>query len=342
MKSFYCFLFFFLFTFLINAQTTKVLFIGNSLTGWYDQPVMFEELCAEAGLDVKSVNSLHYGTDISFHITNVISLANISFENWDYVVLQGNRYEIAFSDKHHILYPTFIKLKEIIEKNHYNTKIIFFMNWLHQNGITWGNVPYTKNEFHQLIKEGTMLFADSLNFIVSPIGEAFNYVMNNHEEINLIDSDNIHQSREGSYLTACVYFYLIFGKELDDHLSYRNEVEKETAEILQDVAEEIVIGNYDYWFSTLDTTSTETSMLPSLNNSIDLQLFPNPVTNILHGDSKNVSSTYRIYNLIGKKLAEGEIDIENQPFYLDLSNGIYLFSFETGEKLITKRFEVLK
>jgi Secretion system C-terminal sorting domain/Domain of unknown function (DUF4886) len=324
------------------SQTTKVLFIGNSLTGWHDQPMMFGEIASEAGFDVSSVNSLWFGTDIAQHLSWPTTLDNIASEDWDYIVLQGNKYEIAFPEHHDILYPTFESFEALIHEHYANTKIIFFMDWAYPNGINWGGITYTCNDFQELIKSGTMLFADSMNFIVSPIGQAFNYVINDNPDINLIDSDNIHPSLHGSYLAACVYFYLIFGEDFNGQITYYNEIQIDEANYLKDVAKDIVMSNYDYWYSTYtDNTGTNINNFQGKNNLFEI--FPNPANNKIYIDFNNTSGNYElyIYDSFGRKVKHVKnVHIPQEVDISMLSEGIYITEIVMNNHRITKKFMI--
>jgi Secretion system C-terminal sorting domain/Domain of unknown function (DUF4886) len=321
------------------SQTTKVLFIGNSLTGWHAQPSMVRVIAEEAGFDVTTVNSLWYGSDIAEHLSRIITLNNIASEDWDYIVLQGSNYEIAYPIQHYILYPTYEAFEALIHEHYANTKIVFFMDWVIPSGIHIRGVTYTCNDFQELIKSGTMLFADNMNFIVSPIGEAFNYVMNDNPDINLIERDSVHPSLHGAYLASCVYFYIIFGKDFDGQITYHNILPIDEANYLQDVAKDIVMSNYDYWYSTYtDDTGTNINNFQEKNNLFEI--FPNPTNNNLNIRTKTNNSKFRIFNLIGEELLSGKISEKENLIHFNFKGGIYLITVEEEGKIMTKKFIV--
>ena len=107
------------------SQTTKVLFIGNSLTGYFDQPTIFSQLAFASGKDVESFNAIKYGASIEYLSTNSITLNHIARNDWDYIVLQGSDYSIAFPEYHETMYPAYNTLKDYIRENCPLARIIF-------------------------------------------------------------------------------------------------------------------------------------------------------------------------------------------------------------------------
>jgi len=320
------------------AQTTKVLFLGNSLTSF--QPSVFRELAQEAGFDVLVESNIMFGKSLEQVLASQTTLDYIAQENWDYVVLQGSSYAIAFPEYHRLLYPTYSEFNNIILDNYSESKIVLFMDWTSSYGADLNEIHYTADELIIILREGTMLFADKYDFIVSPIGEAFYHVLKNYPEINCLSSDDVHPSGEGSYLAGCVYFYTILGATQNEHFNYTGNLETETAYLLQDVAEEIVMTNYNYWRNIVDTMATDAK--PLENEFLSLNLFPNPANEKITVEIANdVGQKYNlsVFDACGKKVISKN-QINRNKFEIDISGlneGIYICEIKSDKMIVRKK-----
>lgn len=324
--------------FLVVQSQTKVLFLGNSLTSY--QPSIFESLSVLAGHDVLVKRNLLFGQALEAHLEASSTLDYIESEDWDYVVLQGSSYAIALPEYHYLIQSTFAQLKSLILTNNPETKIIIFMDWTNNDEVELAGSIYEPDELNELLRTGTIIFADQLDFIVSPVGEAFNYVRKNNTEINCLDADKVHPSNYGSYLAACVYFYIIFGEELDEHLEYFSNIEQDKACLLQDIAEKTVLSNYDYWYILTDSFTVSINDVKTITKQ--LLIYPNPASYYININSSSLKGEYIIYNSIGNQVASGKIENKTQTIPVNLSNGYYLIRVKQNEEFITKRFNVLK
>jgi len=235
----------------------KVLFIGNSLTYFYDMPSMFFELSKAAGQYILVDQSTAGGTTLADHSGSSYTLSKIYELKWDYVVLQGSSYWVAFPDQHSVILPYIRELHDTIKESCPETQVIFFMDWAMKNGVTWGDTTYTYTEFQKMIYDGTLILADSLNMIVAPIGWAWNTVVHERPEIELFEPDFGHPSLKGSYLQACVYFSTIFQDSLAEN-PYIRSLSEDEAFYFQDVATSTVLDSLELWniqSSVTDTTS---------------------------------------------------------------------------------------
>ena len=91
-KLFFIFVFF---QYNIQAQSTKVLFIGNSYTDVNSLPTLFYNIAASTGEDVFTASNTPGGCTFQLHCTNQ-SATMIQQGGWDYVVLQEQSQLPAF------------------------------------------------------------------------------------------------------------------------------------------------------------------------------------------------------------------------------------------------------
>lgn len=273
-----------MFLFILNevSSQTKVLFIGNSLTAWHNQPAKFESLAVATGKDVYICNRARPGITLEEHSNSEITLENIKKEKWDYVILQDSRYEIAFPAYHSTLDPVIEDLSDLIYENCSTTKIIFFLDYSMKDGVTILNNYYSFNDFQDLLTDGTIEYVPQ-SMIIAPIGEAFRVAKNDNPGFDLIENDKIHPSNYGSYLSACVYYSTIFTESCLGNTFY-DELTTEDAQYLQSVASSVVMNNPEKWHlnDTLTTnyismeisyTKTDVSVFNGSDGSITVNVY---------------------------------------------------------------------
>lgn len=198
-----------------ETGSVTVLFIGNSLTFYNDLPNMLEMLANTNGKKIYISEALVGGATLDYHATNEATINKIYAYDWDYVILQGSSYHIAFASQHYLIMPHIERLDSMIHDNYANTRTIFFMDWAMKDGVYWNGQTYSFDDFQQRIASGTKIVADQMGMIIAPIGWAYKTVIDDRDDVELFHYDKGHPSREGSYLGACVYFATIFKKEVE-------------------------------------------------------------------------------------------------------------------------------
>ncbi len=72
----------------VQAQQTRVLFLGNSYTAFNSLPSLTRLLALSLGDTMVVSSSMPGGYTFNDHTTNAVSMAAIQEGNWDFVVLQ--------------------------------------------------------------------------------------------------------------------------------------------------------------------------------------------------------------------------------------------------------------
>jgi hypothetical protein len=117
--------------------------------------------------------------------------------------------------------------------------LILFMTWGPRDGLP--DAGYKNyDETQAQICTGYMDIANELDVIVAPVGIAWKNAIKKDPQLNLWNLDGIHPSREGSYLSACVFYATIF-MQSPEGLTYGADLPKEIAEFLQIAAAETVL-----------------------------------------------------------------------------------------------------
>ena len=148
------------------------------------------------------------------------TLAKISEEDWDFVVIQAQSQEPSWPPSQVVteVLPYAGILNDSIKSNNACSETVFYMTWGRkygdtQNCDTWPPVC-TFLGMQERLMAGYMAMAELNNSTVAPVGFSWKHSMDNDPDslINLYSSDNSHPSVSGTYLTACVMYATMFQK----------------------------------------------------------------------------------------------------------------------------------
>jgi len=205
----------FLLPVLLFADTTRVLFVGNSYTYVNDLPVMFKNLSTSLGKTVYTDMSAPGGYSLEQHLTNPETLLKISAGNWNYVILQEQSQMPTIEYyKYFSTYPSARKLDSLIKS--YNSSTMFFMTWGRRYGgiqcIDTSCSPSFVNFSHMqdTLSAAYIAIANELNASICQAGNVWRQSVNTDSSVVLWDSDFSHPSVAGTYLTACAFYSKVF------------------------------------------------------------------------------------------------------------------------------------
>jgi len=228
-----------------DPDATNILFIGNSATYFWDTPELVGRLLGMSGLAVRVGQSTFGGATLSDHAFRLPTPKKIAEKEWDYVILQPASYDIAFPEQHDLFLEPIRTLAQFIESSSPDAITILTIVWPWKDGVTMYGQHYSYVEYQTMLRDGTIALADEFGFTVAPVGWAWNQVMLERPDINMFESDEVHPSRSGAYLQACVYAVTILRQPLD--VSFYGELEPLEAEYFQQVASSIVLDSIDLW-----------------------------------------------------------------------------------------------
>ncbi len=236
----------------ITAQTTKVLFIGNSYTASNNLPNLVYNIALANGDTIIHNSYTPGGYTFEQHSTDSTTQARIYSQQWDYVVLQEQSQRPSFSPAQvaNDVYPYATVLDSMIHDNNTCSETVFYMTWGRKNGDANNCTFYppicTYEGMQQRLRESYMEMAQQNNSTISPVGAAFSYVRSLNPSFDLYNPDESHPSIYGSYLAACVFYATIFHKS-PVGTSFISTITQQDAALLQNAAHTVVIDSLSTW-----------------------------------------------------------------------------------------------
>jgi hypothetical protein len=224
-----------------NETPENVLFVGNSYTYFWNLPQQVAALAKDEGLAMRTSQSTSGGTNWGHHWRGERDLESkrlIDSGNFDAVVLQNHSMRSIEAPDSLMYYGK--QFAELIKEN--DAEIFLYMTWARE----WD--PYMLETISGAYNE----LASEIGATVVPVGLAWQRARELRPDIDLYAEDGSHPSPLGTYLTACVFYRVLTGNQIDglpprllssdyaDEKLYLNILSENNAQFLQKVAEETV------------------------------------------------------------------------------------------------------
>lgn len=200
----------------LKAQLSyKVLFLGNSYTYVNNLPQIVHDVALSAGDTLVFDSYTPGGYQLIDHSTDAISQNKIMTGGWDYVVIQGQSQEpITFYNQFNSGGGA---LCNLIKQYNPCAVTMPYMTWGRKNGDSSNCVAFpimcTYQGMDTTIRNRYLNLTASINGEVSPVSVVWNYLRQNNPSIELYQTDESHQSLEGSYAAACCFYASLFKKD---------------------------------------------------------------------------------------------------------------------------------
>ena len=221
-----------------GVKTLRVLFVGNSLTAVNDLPAAIAELAKSRGSALEYVTRAPNGYSLADHFAGKRLGEKLARGNWEFVVLQEQSRSPAYPRAETEVFPYVRKLSAAVRKTNPGAKIAFYMTMARKNGETQRLKDFpalgTYGGLQQKLNEAYVRMASENNGVLVPVGPAWELVRARAPSIELY-SDQIHPSKAGTYLAACVFYAVLFG-DTPVGLPHPPELSAEHALILQKAA----------------------------------------------------------------------------------------------------------
>jgi len=236
-----------------SADNKNVLFIGNSYTYYNNLPDVINSIANSFGDTLFYDSNTPGGLTAQGHWNNATTLTKIQQGGWDYVSIQCQSQEPSFSAGQVAsqTFPYVKSLDSLVQASNSCAETIYFMTWGRKNGDQ-ANCPLyppvcTYDGMQQRLRESYLLFADSTNASVSPVGAAWKIFRTQYPNIDLYSPDESHPSLHGTYLAACVFYSSLFHKSSSGSTYVPGGISAIEASYIQDVASALVLDSLEYW-----------------------------------------------------------------------------------------------
>lgn len=255
-----------------SSKQLNVLFIGNSLTYFYDMPQTLQMMLNETNSNIKIEHSTFPGMSLSDHLDNIIESRTengistrkkedgetteteikIAEKKWDIIILQTGTVSVLIPENRDLkVNKAITDIKKLVSNP--KCKFILFNTWPSKNEYPKQYCypsrvidksiekerccsPTLENleQEIRLINESYDLVAQKNNLLKSDNGNKFYKVLTKHPEIELYEDDS-HPNKYGAFLNACVFYQMLTDKKASE-LKFNGEIEPKTAELLKQVA----------------------------------------------------------------------------------------------------------
>ena len=241
----------------VTAQSTRVLFLGNSYTYVNNLDQKLVDLALSLGDTMEIQRNTPGGYTIGHpdggHLYNETSLAMIAEGNWDYVVLQDqSQFPSIPYFRDNYSYPGTIALNELIKEASPCATTVMFMTWGRKYGGQQCIEDYCSADFvdffhmQDSLREAYMHMALSVNGCAAPVGVVWGAAISDGDPENLFSGDNSHPSLAGTYLAACTFYATLTNKSPVGS-SYTAGLSDDLALFLQQKADSVVLQNPEQW-----------------------------------------------------------------------------------------------
>lgn len=192
-------------------QKIRVLFIGNSYTYFNNLPEMLSKLVASTGASIETEMVARGGATLQQHWEEGLALKALKQGHWNYVVLQEQSLlpinDPATMHKYAKMFDA--EIKQV------GAKTVFYLTWARQN----------RPETQAALTEAYTKISRELGALLASAGTAWQSAIKENPQLVLHLPDQSHPNSAGSYLTACVFYSLLFSKSpenLPGHLEGRS------------------------------------------------------------------------------------------------------------------------
>jgi hypothetical protein len=259
----------------LRAQTTQVLFLGNSYTGANNLPDLVYQLALSNGDSIQYDVNAPGGYTLQLHSQNATTLAKINQQSWDYVFLQAQSQEPSLDTPYvqQNVFPYARMLDSLIQANDSCTQTGFFMTW----GRKFGDASNCQNYppvctylgMQQQLRGRYLQMGYDNHAVVAPVGVAWQEVIAQNAVFDLFSSDGSHPSLHGSYLAACVFYATIY-KRSPAGFTYTAGLPLQEAQLLQNIGGQIVLDSLATWNTLINYPQAAFTAAITGNNQVSV------------------------------------------------------------------------
>lgn len=219
------------------AESSSVLFLGNSHVFQNNLPFMLEHLAAsdDRHPPLRTLSSTWGNATLKDHFHSEQSVDMIRDHKADFVILQGAGFEPFMAPDEYVEYQS----RLATEAQSAGSEIILFQVWANSPEFWAYDGPDGLNDAFAHIEEVTerVLQKEPRASTLAPVGRAWHDIQNSQHRPVLYDRNGNLASPSGSYLAALVIYRAIRGAELPDGLWHPASITREQAAVFREFAE---------------------------------------------------------------------------------------------------------
>lgn len=230
-----------------NADSIRILLIGNSYTYYHDLPQVVQEIAATQKMKIAYTAFHPGGARLNRHLKNEEVIAAIRRGIWDYVILQEQSAAPAMPTEvvAKEVYPAARSLDSLVHAHNPQAQVVFYMTWGHKDGCQVPLPDYplisTYDGMQERLKTSYLEMTYQNNAWCAPVGMAWQRVRKERPDYVLYWPDRSHPSPLGTYLAANVIFSTIYQRPYQTTVT--KGIPAEQAEYIQQVAQQTVFNN---------------------------------------------------------------------------------------------------
>jgi len=197
-----------------DREGLRVLFVGNSFTYYNSMPDLVQRLAsADQGAQPIIVSMTRGAWRLQQFSQDDRLAALLRDVRWDVVILQEQSQLLSFSpeSRRRETFPYARALDAKIESA--GSRTLVFTTWAYESGDRRNVRGDTFAAMQARLEEGYADLAATLATPVAPVGLAWAEALRRDPDIDLWTGDGRHPSRLGSYLTACVFYAILTGRD---------------------------------------------------------------------------------------------------------------------------------
>jgi hypothetical protein len=237
---------------LLSAQTTRVLFIGNSYTYSNDLPGMFTQLAASMGETVQTQMVAPGGYTFEGHTSYAQTQAALAQGNWDFVVLQEQSQRPAFPPEQvaQEVLPYAAQLAQQARAASPCAEVVYLMTWGRENGDAANCAFYppvcTYEGMQQRLYESYVEMAAANDGWCAPAGEVWRTHRAAFPGTGLY-TDGSHPNVLGSYIAASTLASTLFRRSCATATYIPAGITTEQAQSVRTMASDVVASPDAPW-----------------------------------------------------------------------------------------------
>jgi hypothetical protein len=300
---------------------------------------MFRGMAKAANRPVYVDESTIGGFSLELHLATPATVNKILERRWDYVILQEQSMipTIPFY-RDYSMYPSARGLDAIIRS--VGAKTVFFLTWGRKSGGQQSMGEYSSPVFKDYFQMQDSLtaayrrIAAELSAGLCPIGLAWKLAFRADPDAALWDGDKSHPSADGTYLSVCTLFAMLFGSTPEGNTYIGPDVDTMKAPYYQRLG-----------YHALQVYGSPTPSFRLWQN------FPNPFTRLTtftFSIREGGFVTMKLYNTLGQQVStvtSGLREAGTHDILFDaraLPSGVYFYHLQCGVEAATNRLTIMK